>query len=277
MNQQLVIYEPPSEEHEYLGFLKLNDPPGNILKMPMLEQLYQQLKGIMKETSNLTSPLRVLIPTHEGENGGYGANMKELVKPKDDEYINVSKKEASHHVDLGLNVVNALEGLPIPTIGAVRGKIYGGSWECFSACDLLYVDTTVEFWYPESQIAAVMPGWKGPRKLFDRVGYSKALRILTSGEKIKHVKAKELGIIEDSFGKEELIPKVKEIASAIAHAGPKAVRNIKYFLRKIPERSEADLEKLARLLTVDTVTSEDCLHGVTQFFKKDESRKYEGK
>jgi enoyl-CoA hydratase len=126
----------------------------------------------------------------------------------------------------GQRVFGALQRAHFISIAAINGFALGGGMELALACDLRFASEKAKMGQPEVGLG-VTPGFGGTQRLPKLVGPGKAMFLLVTGKQVDGEKAYKMGIVNDVFEPEELLPKVKEIAAKIAQQGPTALAMVK--------------------------------------------------
>jgi enoyl-CoA hydratase len=106
-----------------------------------------------------------------------------------------------------------------------------------------FASTKAKMGQPEVSLG-VTPGFGGTQRLPKLVGPGKAMYLLTTGEQIDGARALELGLVNGVFEPEELMPKVKELAEAVAKKGPTSLAMVK---KAVHEGSTLTVEEGCKL------------------------------
>lgn len=188
---------------EDTAILTLNRPDKlNALNREMLYELDDLIKGIDK------SNVKALIITGSGEKAfAAGADISELNKCDE-----ISGKTFSEY---GSYVFKRIEQLRIPVIAAINGFALGGGCELAMACHIRYASDKAKFGQPEINLG-IVPGYGGTQRLPRIVGKSKALELILTGKIIDASEADRIGLVDNVFTQEDLMPKAMETAKLIA-------------------------------------------------------------
>jgi enoyl-CoA hydratase len=168
-------------------------------------------------------------------------------------------------------VLERLERLPIPTFAAVNGFALGGGCEVALACDLVYASDRARFGQPEVSLGLV-PGFGGSQRLPRRVGLSRALEMVLTGDVYDAARAKEIGLVLEVVPAAELLGHVKAQASKIAGRGPLAVAVAKRIMRAGAEPDLASANELERQAFAALFGSADAKEGMRAFLEKRPAR-----
>lgn len=129
-----------------------------------------------------------------------GADVRELAAlPAND------PAPARELVAQGLEVLAALEALPVPTVALIDGACLGGGLEVALACDFRICGS-----HPKCKLGApevklgVIPGWGGTQRLPRVIGLEQALPIVCLGESLSAAAARSIGLADDVVASERL-------------------------------------------------------------------------
>jgi len=173
------------------------------------------------------------------------------------------------------NVLDRLEGLDIPVIGAINGYAFGGGCEFALACDYRIASKEAKFGFRQINMG-IMTSWGGGKRLVRTVGKSKALMLLLTGDIISAKEALDLGLVDQLVDKNALLPSAKELAGRIVSKAPLSIRFIKKFTNSCVDMTSRDANLLETELFSILWGSEDHQESVEAFFAKREAR-YKGR
>ena len=131
--------------------------------------------------------LRGVLVTGEGQDafcsGGDLKWLAELKNPADGARMSTRMQ----------GVLHALSKLPIPVVAVLNGYALGGGAELALACDFRVFEQHSFMSFKQTQ-AGLTTGWSGGWRLVDLLGYSRALELAMTGEKVSAARAYELGL-----------------------------------------------------------------------------------
>ncbi|MCI0658623.1 MAG: enoyl-CoA hydratase-related protein [Acidobacteria bacterium] len=195
-----------------------------------------------------------------------GADINELAEQ--------TPVEGREYARYGQRLFQRIESLGKPVLAAINGYALGGGCEIALACTLRFAASTARFGQPEVNLGLI-PGYGGTQRLSRLVGRGKAQELILTGEMIDAAEALRIGLVNQVFSPEELIPKTEAVASIILSRGPLAVR---YAMEAIHlgmnMRLEEGLDYEATLFSV-LCSSKDMKEGTRAFLEK-RKPKFEG-
>ena len=169
-----------------------------------------------------------------------GSGEKAFVAGADiGEMSTLTKAEGEAFGKKGNDVFRKLETFPIPVIAAVNGFALGGGCEISMSCDIRICSENAVFGQPEVGLG-ITPGFGGTQRLARIVGTGKAKEMIYGARNIKAEEAYRIGLVNNVYPAEELMPAAKKLASTIARNAPIAVRNCK---RAINEGIQVDMDQ----------------------------------
>lgn len=220
---EFITYEVEGQ----IGIITINRPKAlNALNSAVLDELDKTLDAVDQEA------IRCLILTGAGEKSFVaGADIGEM--------STLTKAEGEAFGKKGNDVFRKLETFPIPVIAAVNGFALGGGCEISMSCDIRICSENAVFGQPEVGLG-ITPGFGGTQRLARIVGTSKAKEMIYGARNIKAEEAYRIGLVNNVYPAEELMPAAKKLASTIARNAPIAVRNCK---RAINEGIQVDMDQ----------------------------------
>ena len=220
---EFITYEAEGQ----IGIITINRPKAlNALNSTVLEELDKTLDAVDLQT------VRCLILTGAGEKSFVaGADIGEM--------STLTKAEGEAFGKKGNDFFRKLETFPIPVIAAVNGFALGGGCEISMSCDIRICSENAVFGQPEVGLG-ITPGFGGTQRLARIVGTGKAKEMIYGARNIKAEEAYRIGLVNNVYPLEELMPAAKKLAATIARNAPIAVRNCK---RAINEGLQVDMDQ----------------------------------
>ena len=248
---EFITYEVEGQ----IGIITINRPKAlNALNSAVLDELDKTLDAVDQEA------IRCLILTGAGEKSFVaGADIGEM--------STLTKAEGEAFGKKGNDVFRKLETFPIPVIAAVNGFALGGGCEISMSCDIRICSENAVFGQPEVGLG-ITPGFGGTQRLARLVGTGKAKEMIYGARNIKAEEAYRIGLVNNVYPAEELMPAAKKLASTIARNAPIAVRNCK---RAINEGLQVDMDQaivIEEKLFGDCFETHDQKEGMSAFLEK---------
>ena len=123
---------------------------------------------------------------------------------------------------IGQEVLDLIENLGKPVIGAINGVALGGGCETALACTMRIAVESAKFGQPEVKLG-LLPGGGGTQRLPRLVGKGRALQLILSGEMINAQEAYRIGLVNEVVAASNLIPRAEAILKQISANAPLAV------------------------------------------------------
>jgi enoyl-CoA hydratase len=227
-------------------------------------EVMRQLEGAITAASTDAS-LRCLIVTGAGEKAFIaGADIGELAK--------LTPIEGREHARRGQAVLDAIEGLSIPSIAAINGFAYGGGLELAMACTMRVASENAKMGLPETSLG-ILPGYGGTQRLARLVGKAKAYELILTAEKgITAAEAERIGLVNRVVPAGSAHGAAVEIAKKIAAVGPTACRFAMEAIRRGVEMPLAEGLNFEATLFGLCAATEDMKEGMTAFLEKRPAR-----
>jgi enoyl-CoA hydratase len=241
-----------------VGIITLDDPPANTYTYEMNRQLDDAILQ-----ARMDNDVYVIVLTGAGEKFfSAGANIKMLasVDPTFKYYFCLHANET----------LLRLEHTPKLVIAALNGHTVGGGLEIAMAADLRIARKDAgKIGLPEINLG-VLPGTGGTQRLSRLVGKSKAIELIVTGNTFSFEEAKEFGIVNDIFERENFMENVLEYARQFCppNKASKAVGNIKRSIQtgwEIPMESALAVERELQALLFN---SQDAKEGLAAYVEK---------
>lgn len=197
-----------------VAVLTINRPKAlNALNSSVLEELDAAVSSIDLDA------VRCLVITGAGERSFVaGADIGEM--------SSLTKEEGTAFGKKGNDVFRKIETLPIPVIAAVNGFALGGGNELAMSCDIRICSEGAVFGQPEVGLG-ITPGFGGTQRLARLVSPGMAKQLIYTARNIKADEAKRIGLVNEVYPAEELMPAALKMAAGIAKNAPIAVRACK--------------------------------------------------
>jgi enoyl-CoA hydratase/carnithine racemase len=241
-----------------VAIIEMNDPPANTYTYEMNRQLDE---AILK--ARFDNDVHVILLTGNGDKFfSAGANIKMLasVDPVFKYYFCLHANET----------LLRLEHTPKLVIAALNGHTVGGGLEIAMAADIRIARRDAgKIGLPEVNLG-VLPGTGGTQRLSRLVGKSKAIELMVTGNTFTFEEAKEMGIINDIFERENFMPDIMEYARQFCPPN-KAAMAVGHIKRSCQTGSEIPMESalaIERELQSLLFKSADAKEGLNAYVEK---------
>lgn len=200
------------EKQEKINIITINRPESlNALNGKTIKEISDALSILENDID-----CRVIIITGSGQKSFVaGADIKE--------FSDFGQKEAEELARNGQNLLfNKIENLKKPAIAAVNGFALGGGLELAMSCHIRYASENAKLGLPEVTLGLI-PGYGGTQRLPKLVGKGIANEMIFSAKMISAGRAKEIGLVNEVYSIEDLLPKTIELASLISKNSSQAI------------------------------------------------------
>jgi E-phenylitaconyl-CoA hydratase len=222
------------------------------------------------ETARDDADVRVLILTGAGDRSFcVGANLKKTLPPSTS-FAESYWLSAERAAEAGI-YIRSLDFTRLdlwkPVIAAVNGLCIGGGFEIALQCDLRIATPKSEFALSEPRIGSI-PAVGGTQRLIRAIPSAVAMAMLLSGDRLAAGDAARFGLVSELVDLDDLLPRARALAGAIAANGPLAVQAIKQLVwrgQNVPLRDALEAEETTWGLLRDT---EDRIEGRLAFAEK---------
>ena len=241
-----------------IAVIELNDPPANTYTYEMNRQLDE---AILR--ARMANNVYVIVLTGAGDKFFCaGANIKMLstVDPTFKYYFCLHANET----------LLRLEHTPKLVIAALNGHTVGGGLEIAMAADIRIArQDSGKIGLPEVNLG-VLPGTGGTQRLSRMIGKSRAIELIVTGNTFTFEEAKELGIVNNVYERDNFMPNVMEYARQFCppNKASKAVGRIKRAIQtgwEIPLEAALALERENQQLLFQ---SDDAKEGLNAYVEK---------
>src|SRR5437588_4243790 len=253
-SKQLVRYELDSG----VAVITLDDPPANTYTYEMNRQLDE---AILR--ARMDNDAHVILITGQGDKFfSAGANIKMLA---------TSDPTFKYYFCLHANeMLLRLEHTPKLVIAALNGHTVGGGLEIAMAADIRIARRDAgKIGLPEVNLG-VLPGTGGTQRLSRLVGKSRAIELMVTGNMFSFEEAKDMGIINDIFERENFMENIMDYARQFCppNKAAKAVGRIKRAVQtgwEIPMESALAVERENQQILFQ---SDDAKEGLNAYVEK---------
>src|SRR5580704_10549189 len=251
--QELIRYRTDAG----IAIIELSDPPANTYSYDMNRQLDD---AILR--ARMDNDIYVIVLTGAGEKffcAGANIQMLTEVDPTFKYYFCLHANE----------ILLRLENTPKLVIAALNGHCVGGGLEVALAADLRIARKDAgKIGLPEVNLG-VLPGTGGTQRLSRVLGKSKAIELMVMGKTFSFDEAKDLGLVNEIFERENFMSRAMEYARQFCppNKAAKAVGRIKRAVQtgwEIPIEAGLALERENQQLLFE---SDDAKEGLAAYIE----------
>ena len=205
----------------------------------------------------------VLILTGAGESFSAGMDLQQYFRDTDADVVLQDRVRWT----MREWAYTKLRFFPRVTIAAVNGWCFGGAFMPLISCDLAIAANEAQFGLSEVNWG-ILPGGLVTRDIATALGYRDALYYALTGATFDGVRAREIGLVNESVPREELTTAVHELAQKLLKLNPETLRSTKETFRHASmmdyeQATDYMAAKSAQLLVRDSERGRD--KGLSQF------------
>ena len=240
-----------------LARITLNRPDKrNALNDELIAQIKERLSA-----ANQVDSVRAIVISGAGKDFCSGADLSALQK--------IASASVSENLDDARSLMELfllIRLISVPVIAAVQGRALAGGCGLAIACDVVLASSTARFGYPEVKIGFV------PAMVLAilrrNVSEKHAFELITTGDEIHAVEARQIGLINQVFDDETFSTDVDAYLEKFSNTSKSAVELTKRLLYQVD--SLAFFEALESGVDVNVIArmTEDCQQGIAKFLKK---------
>src|SRR5687768_18281215 len=184
------------ESQGEIAILRINRPEAlNAMNIDVISELSQTIDKVGADES-----IKVIIIT--------GAGEKSFCAGADISYmVDIDPITAEKYASSAQSVLNKIERIEKPVLGAINGYALGGGCELAMVCDIRIASSNAKIGQPEVTIG-IPPGWGGTQRLMRLIGPAKAKELIFTGKMIMADEAYQVGLVNKviSLGPEDKLP-----------------------------------------------------------------------
>ena len=213
--------------------LTLDRPESlNAASEAMMRSLERRLKALA-----VMPGLRAVILTGAGRAFCAGGDLIEFeaaLKAGGTKFVDVMRYNQ--------DVIQMVEDLPVPVIGAANGVAVAGGLELLLACDVVLAAEGVKIGDGHAKYGVVPTGGATVR-LVERIGRSRAAQLFYTAALVDAETMARWGLVNEVVAKDRLMERAKEIARDICRCSPETLRAMK----RLTGQAARDPARQARL------------------------------
>lgn len=231
--------------------IALDQPPLNIMDIPMLAELHSALTRVHSDRV-----AKILVIEHRGKAFSAGVSIQDHTPDKVPEMI-----EKFH------GVFRLLNSLAPPTIAVVDGMALGGGCELAVFCDMVIASDRATFGQPEIKVGVFPPV---AAVIFPHlVGRNRALEFLLTGDVVQAAEAERIGLINKVFSTEEFRQRADEFIGKLTSLSAPVLKLTKRAVDRALHADVGDgLGSAEELYLGELMQTEDAHEGLNAYLEK---------
>ena len=197
-----------------------------------------------------------------------GAGEKSFVAGADiSQMAELRPQQAMEFMEAGIETFRMYEVLPKPVIAAVNGFALGGGVELAMSCDIRLASENARFGQPEILIGLI-PGWGGTQRLARLVGMGRAKEYILAGGQIDARRAYEIGLVNQVYPLDQLLPEAKKLAAKMANLPGFALKMAKHAINYGYDLALDNAMRLETECCSQCFSTDDQKEGMKAFLEK---------
>src|SRR5258708_18998568 len=199
-----------------LVIVALANPDGNRMNRAVLRGLQEALTQARKPD------VRAVLVRAEGAVFSLGADVHEMLSEPGDAMVSIIREY--------IELIQAIEALPLPTIAAVHGVCSSGGLEFALAFDHLWAAAGTKIGFLEP-LLAIFPLAGGVQRVASRAGRARAFEIATAGALYDVETFERWNIVNRVLAVDNFASESEAFATRLAAGPSKAYDSVKAILR----------------------------------------------
>jgi len=231
--------------------ITLNQPPLNIIDVPMLGEINSALVRIHSENE-----ANVLVIDHQGKAFSAGVSIRDH-----------SPDKVSYMIEKFHGMFRLLHSLALPTLALVDGMALGGGCELATFCDMIIASDRATFGHPEIKVGVFPPV---AAVVFPQlIGRNRALELLLTGDVVDAAEAKAMGLINRVFPAQDFRQKADEfIGKLTSLSGPVLKLTKRAVDRSLYTNVSEGITCVEELYLGELMQTEDAREGLNAYMEK---------
>lgn len=239
-----------SREEDVLR-ITLNQPPLNILDIPMMKEINEAIQEARKEKG-----LKLLVIQANGKFFSAGVSVQDHTDDKVEEMTKVFHQ-----------MFHSLQELDAPILALVKESALGGGCELALFCDMVLVSEHAKLGQPEIKVGVFPPVACAVTPWL--MGLKKSYEFVLAGDNLTGSEAKEYGLANRVIPAERWDDEVNRFISRITAQSSKVLSLTKKAVRTALDiHFRETISRLEDLYLKDLMSTEDAHEGIQAFLQK---------
>jgi enoyl-CoA hydratase len=240
-----------------IGWIVISNPAK---RNALTFEMWRSFPALLREFAD-DSEIRLVVLTGDGDHFAAGADISQFGEKR-------SQGEALNQYNETLKIATAaLLDFPKPLIAKVRGACVGGGLALALDCDLRFCSDEAVFLMPAGKLGL---GYEfgGIERMVQVIGPSNACDLFFSARKLTAAQAKEIGVVNRVFPKQDFDRGFADYCAEITANAPMTLAAAKFAMREVSRPSaERDMAKVQALYEA-CFKSRDYAEGRGAFLEK---------
>ena len=212
------------------------------------------------ERAATDTSLRAVVMSGAGPSFCAGADLAWMAK-----MASYSQEENLRDAQVAAAMFAAIDRLPMPVIAQIHGAALGGGAGLAAVADVAVAAEDATFGFTEVKLGLI-PAVIAPYVLA-KIGQSAARELFVSGRRFDAAHARDIGLVHVVVPAADVIDTVNKYLIELAKNGPEAMSAAKALLRKIANRSIADVTSITAEAIAERRVSDEAQKLMKGFLK----------
>lgn len=240
-----------TSQSERVARLTLARPPVNVLNIAMLREINHYLESLIR-----TDGVCVLVINGDGKTFSAGVDVPEHTSAHADEMI------GTFH-----SMFRLMHRLPIPTVCAIHGGVYGGAMELAIFCDIILAADNLKIGVPEITLGVFPP--LAIAHLSKLIGVHRAAEMVFTGTVMTADEALRIGLVNHCYPAEQFQASTEEFVRRFQNLSSYSLRIAKRAFREaVFGDFDSSLSVAETIYLRDLMTGHDPTEGLSAFMEK---------
>jgi enoyl-CoA hydratase len=215
-----MSHQPPArvERDGPLAVIVIDHPPLNLFGEPLVRALSEAIDAVA------ASDARALAIRAEGKVFTGGADVNEFKA--------IAGQDGAHVFGVGLEMIQKLESLPIPTLSIVHALCLTAGLELSLGCDMIWSAESAQYGLVEA-VVGLTPGWGGTQRMAERAGPARATEFVMSARLYDAATLERWNVINRVLPDGEVVAKGMRFARQLADGPTRAHAATKEIVRGV--------------------------------------------
>lgn len=228
----------------------------NAFNAEMIAELHATWQQLATDAS-----VRVVVLTGSGQSFCAGADLSWMRAS-----LQFSREENVADAERMAAMYEALNTLPKPVIGRIKGAAVGGGVGLVACCDIALAVESAKFGFAEVNLG-IVPAVIA-RYVVPKIGASHARALFVSGRRFEAGLAQRIGLVHDVVPEAKLDLVVQKAIEDVLSSGPEAIGRAKRLVHAVATLPTAEMQRYTVETIAEARTSDEGQEGLRAFLEK---------